>query len=382
VLIIQFVSFVFSGNQNDYPNCNFITSNMTRILKIHFKALYIFSVVFILNSCGSGGTGASTQQGPRAIQADGYRAETEPFTVRIRTTAELMPNEEVDLRTPVAGNVLKINFEEGQFVQKGALLVQIDSRTWEAQKKGLEAQLVSAQNELERRKQLLQMEGASQEDVDQADARVSGLVAQIEELSVRVDLANIRAPFSGRLGMRNFSPGAFLSQGDVVTRLVQTNQLKVNFTVPARYATLAQVNQTVNVVSSSSRDTTVARVYAVDPFIDPSTRSIQLRAMLNNEKESFLPGDFAQVEFEVEQTHEAILIPAEAIISELNSQVVYIASQGKAQRKQVEMGTRTSGRVHILNGISPGDTVLITGLMEVRDGSNVNVVRLNQEAGL
>jgi membrane fusion protein, multidrug efflux system len=372
----------FQGFNLNKAICNFMTINMTRILKIHFKTLLLASVLFTLNSCGSGGSGAANQQGSRTIQADGYMAETEPFTVRIRSTAELMPNEEVDLRTPVAGNVLNIYFVEGQYVQKGALLVQIDSRTWEAQKKGLEAQMVSAQSELERRKQLLQMEGASQEDVDQAESRVSSLSAQIEELSVRIDLAKIRAPFGGRLGMRNFSPGAFLSQGDMVSRLVQTNQLKVNFTIPARYASLARVNQSVNVVSSSSGDTAVARVYAVDPFIDPSTRSIQLRAMLSNENQKFLPGDFAQVEFEVEQNQDAVLIPAEAIISELNSQIVYVASQGKAQRKQVKMGARTSGRVHILNGISPGDTVLITGLMEVRDGSNVTVVRLNQEAGL
>ena len=103
---------------------------------------------------------------------------------------------------------------------------------------------------------------------------------------------------------------------------------------------------------------------------------------MENGSGRFIPGDFAQVVMDVEQNENAILIPAESIISELNSQVVYLARDGKAERREVEIGTRTRGRVHILDGIAEGDTVLITGLMDVRDGSSINLMRLNQEAGL
>ncbi|MFN2394751.1 MAG: efflux RND transporter periplasmic adaptor subunit, partial [Bacteroidales bacterium] len=296
-------------------------------------------------------------------------------------TGELLPWEDVELRTPIAGNVLGIYFDEGQFVQEGALLVRIDSRTWEAQKQGLAAQLVSAENELNRNRQLLEIEGASQEDVDQAEARVNTLKAQIEELAVHIDLAQIRAPFSGTLGMRNFSQGTFLSQGDMVTRIVQTQKLKVSFDIPARYASLATEGSDVQVISSSSGDTVMARIYAVDPVINPNSRSLKLRGIIENGNGTFIPGDFAQVTMDVEQNNNAILIPAEAIISELNTQVVYLARNGTAERHEVEIGTRTRGRVHILSGISEGDTVLITGLMDVRDGAAIDIKELNQEAG-
>ena len=346
-------------------------------------SVYLLLILFLsagLYSCGSGSAG-SQQQDSRVVPAEGYKAETEPYTISINATGELLPWEEVELRTPIAGNVLGISFEEGQFVQKGALLVRIDSRTWEAQKQGLEAQLVSSENELKRNRQLLEIEGASQENVDQSEAQVNSLKAQIEELAVRIDLAHVRAPFSGQLGMRNFSQGAFLSQGDMITRIVQTNKLKISFDIPARYALLAKEGSDVKVISSSRGDTIMASIYAVDPVINPNSRSLRLRGVIKNDNGTFIPGDFAQVTMEVEQNNNAILVPAESIISELNTQVVYLARNGIAERREVEIGTRTRGRVHILNGISKGDTVLITGLMDVRDGVNIDITRLNQEAG-
>ena len=346
------------------------------------KLLFLLLVSAGIYSCGSGNAGGGGPQGPRTINAEGFRTEAEPYTVKISATGELLSFEEVELRTPVAGNVLSIHFEEGQYVREGALLVRIDSRIWEAQKKGLKAQLLSAENELARKKQLLQIEGTSQEDVDQSEARVSSLKAQIEELAVRIDLAYVSAPFNGRLGLRNFSLGAYLSQGDMITRVVQTNKLKINFDIPARYASLAREGLEVDVISSSVGDTAQARVYALDPVINPNSRSLRLRGILDNGQGRFIPGDFVQVVMDVEQNDNAILIPAEAIIAELNSQVVYLARGDKAERREVEIGTRTRGRVHILDGIAVGDTVLITGLMDVRDGSNINLMRLNQEAGL
>lgn len=341
-----------------------------------FTALFLLLFLF-LQSCGSE-TSSGGPQGPRTIEATGFRAEAEPYTITIRATGELLPFEEVELRTPLAGNVLSIHFSEGQYVRQNDLIVKIDSRTWKAQRRGLQAQLVSAENELKRKEQLLEIEGTSREELEQAETRVSSLKAQIEELSVRIDLAQVRAPFSGQVGMRDFSIGAYLSQGDRITHLADNRRLRVSFTIPARYAPLAKVGLMVNVVSSAS-DTIQAEVYAVDPVIDRDNRSLNVRAAFDNQ--NFVPGDFAQVIFEVEQNENALLVPAEAVIAELNAQIVYVAREGKAHRQTVEIGTRTPGRVHIINGLAEGDTVLITGLMEMRDGSNINVSQLNQEAG-
>jgi membrane fusion protein, multidrug efflux system len=315
----------------------------------------------------------SGQRQASTVKVEGYVVEPEFYTVSIRTTGELLSYEEVELKTPVSGNVLNIYFREGQYVNKGDLLVEIDNRSWTARKIGLKARLTSAQSELTRKKELLKMEGVSQEDMEQSQAEVSNLKAQIEELDVMIDLAHIRAPFSGLLGMRDFSPGAFLSQGEIITRLVQNDKIKVNFSIPSRYAARAEKHQEVTIISSATGDSAIAVIYAVDPIITPSSRTLNIRALLDNKTKGFMPGDFAQIIFEVEQYDDALLVPAESVIPELNRQVVYLAKNGRAVRQEVETGSRTHNRVQILKGLSPGDIVLTTGLMTLQDGDQVEI---------
>lgn len=338
---------------------------------------YLFLLLMVFSCSGGDNTGGG---GTRTIEAEGFRAEPTTYSVTIRSTGELLSWEEVELRAPVAGNVLNIHFREGQQVNKGASLVQIDSRTWVAQKRGLEAQLESSAGELRRRQRLLEIEGASQEIVDQAMAAVSDLEARLEELNVRIDLAHVRAPFHGRLGMRDISPGAYLMQGDLITLLVQSDKIRVNFDIPSRYASLAKVDMPVKVIASSANDTLTATIYAVEPVISADSRSLNVRAVIDNKENMLIPGDFAQIVFETAIDEQALMVPAEAIIPELNRQVVYLSKNGIATRREVETGTRTQNMVHIIDGIAPGDTVLVTGLMEVRDGSPARITQLKQEA--
>ncbi len=335
----------------------------------------LFSV--LLASCNN--QNDQRNQGSAPLSVEGYVAYAEPFKETIRSTGDILPWEKVEIRTPVAGNVQSISFEEGSYIREGSLLVEIDSRTWKAQKKGMESRLSIARKDLERKKQLRSIEGSSQEEVDQAEALVSELEAQIEELAVRIDLATIRAPFSGRLGMRDFSPGAYLAQGDLVTSLVQDNQLRINFTVPARYATLFEPGIKINIISRSFPDTVTAQVYTSDPVIHQNTRTMQVRAKTDNSNGALIPGDFATVITKAQINDNAILLPAETIIPELNSQVVYKVHQGKASKTTIETGTRTANRVHVLSGISVGDTIITTGLMEIRDGREIRVTSVNKE---
>jgi membrane fusion protein, multidrug efflux system len=347
-------------------------SNITDKISLRPFAALLTGIVFIISfSCRQNqqpGQGADL-----VLSVEGYQVKPESFSLSIQATGDLLSYEEVELRTPVSGNVFNIHFREGQYVNRGDLLVEIDNRSWAARKKGLEARLISAESELTRKHDLLEIEGVSLEELEQSQAEVSNLKAQIEELDVMIDLAHIRAPFSGRLGMRNFSPGAYLSQGESITRLVQADRIRVNFSLPSRYAAIAKIGQEVTLTTSATGDTTVAVIYAVDPIISPSSRSLQVRALLDNREQAFVPGDFARVIFEVEQSDDALLVPAESVIPELNAQVVFIARNGRASRQEVETGSRTRDMVQILSGLSPGDTVLTTGLMEIRDGDRVTI---------
>jgi membrane fusion protein, multidrug efflux system len=340
----------------------------------------IISMLILSVSCKQ--NTVQNQGSENLVSVEAYQVMPEIYSESIRATGELLSFEETQIVAPVPGNVLNIYFREGQSINKGDLLVEIDNRSWSARKRGLEAQLLSAESDLARKKDLLEIEGVSQEELEQSEATVSNLQAQIEELDVMIDLAHIRAPYNGRLGMRNFSPGAYLSQGDLITSLVQSHRLRVNFSIPARYASLAKENQEIQVISSASGDTAVAVIYAIDPTINPASRSLQIRAMLDNKNSRFIAGDFAQIIFDVRHTEDALLVPAESIIPELNTQVVYIARNGRAVRQEVETGSRTRDRVQILNGLSPGDYVLTTGLMEIRDGDQINFTESNGEEPL
>lgn len=350
------------------------------MLKMHlFKTLRIFIIIPIIFSCSQKKN--QNQQTSETVVVDGYVAEYESFSDVIYSTGDLLPFEEVEIKTPVSGNVVRINFMEGQFVQKGFLIVEIDNRSWTAQKSGLEARLKTAENEYERKTDLHKIGGVSLEEVEKSEAEMDDLKAKIRELEVMIDLAHIRAPFSGRLGMRNFSPGAYLTQGQMVVRLVQTDKLRVNFTIPAKYATQAEIDQEVKVISSGSLDTSLAFVYAVDPMIRPTSRTVQVRALIDNKDDKLIPGNFVQIMLKVDQLENAILVPAESVIPEQNTQAVFVVRQGKAQKVQVEAGARTSNRVQINNGIMPGDTVIISGLMGIRDGDQIEVKTMIEGGG-
>lgn len=339
--------------------------------KLLYKTLGLLIFFLTIFSCKQ--NNKQNQQTPASVIVDAYIAEHESFSDVVFTTGDLLPYEEVEIKAPVSGNVIRINFQEGQYVQKGSLLVEIDNRTWTAQKSGLEARLKTAVNEYSRKTDLLKIGGVSLEEVEKSAAEVDELKAKIRELDVMIDLAHIRAPFSGRLGMRNFSTGAFLNQEQIITRLVQSDKLKVNFSIPAKYASMAEINQKVKVIPSGYDDTLIAVVYAVDPMISFSSRTLQVRALIDNINVNLIPGNFVQIMLNVDQMNDAILIPAESIIPEQNSQVVFIARQGKAQKVKVETGTRTSDRVLIINGLQHGDTVITTGLMGIKDSDQIQI---------
>ncbi len=289
----------------------------------------------------------------------------------ISATGELLPWESVEIKSPVQGNVIEIAFREGNYVSKGDLLVKIDDRVWKARVEGLKAQASSLQGELERQEELLKIEGVSKEALEKTEASLSSLQSQIEELNVMIDLAEIRAPFSGKLGMRNFSPGAWLSQGSTITHLVSTNPIKVDFSIPARYYAYLKIGSAVKVVSTPSTDTLTAVVYAIDPVINTSSRNIHARARIENKENKIIPGNFAEVFFTVNENEEALLVPAESVISELNAEIVYTVEKGIVSRKEIQTGIRTPAEIQVITGLKAGEKVVTTGLMDISDGDSV-----------
>lgn len=322
------------------------------------------------------GVQSNEETSASTLQVKGYKVTPESFQNELVTTANVMANEQVEIKAPMAGQVMAIFFKEGQTVSQGEKLIQLDDRTWQAEMIGVKAELEAAEKDLQRKRALLDIGGSSQLELDQATSLVETLKSQIQQLQVNIDLARVTAPFSGQLGMRNFSKGAFLNQGDVISTLSEISQLKIDFSISQTYSGSLQVGTRIWLLIGA--DSLEAVVYAINPVIDQQTRTINARAMLKQRTgRMIMPGTFAEVLLATNQLDDAMLIPTQAVVQSITEQTVYVSKNGKAERRVIQMGSRTADKVHVLDGIAIGDTVLTTGLLSVKEGMDLTFQSVN-----
>lgn len=284
------------------------------------------------------------------------------------TTGTLLPNEEVELRSEVSGRVTHIGFQEGTTVGAGQVLVRINDDDLQAQLRRAQANLKLAEDAAGRQEQLLAMKGVSQEAYDAAVAQRVGGQAEVDNLKATIAKTTIRAPFGGTIGLRSISEGGFVSPTTLIANLKQTNPMKLDFSVPERYA--RQMRPGVKVGFTLEGDTAAysAEVFAVEPSVDVATRSIKVRARSQNPGGRLIPGAFAKVNVKLATIPDAMTIPAEALIPDIQGQKVMVMKGGKAQSVRVDIGIRTENTVQLISNVQPGDTVITSALLAVRDG--------------
>lgn len=335
------------------------------------QSLILAGLVLAISSCGENKTEKPAAAGASALPVEAYQVTAQPFSNKLTTTANLMAKEQVELMAPISGQVLAIYFKEGARVNKGQALIRLDDRSWKAQLLGVKAQLEAAEKDFNRKFKLKEVEGSTQEELDNALAKVQMLNSEVQQLEVNINLANVSAPFSGQLGMRDFSEGAFLKQGDLITTLSADQELKVDFSIAQMHSKSIEINKPVLILIDN--DTLKATVYAINPVINTETRMLNVRALLAQKRNNKLkPGTFAEVLIATDMIKDAILIPTQAVVPSINEQTVYISKNGKAVRKVIEMGNRTADQVLVLDGISVGDTVITTGLLQIKEGMELN----------
>lgn len=344
---------------------------MLRLFKsVQGKLMFFLLSLFVI-SCSS----TTEQKNPVSqanLSVEAFQVLSKPFSEEISTTASLLPYEQVTLMAPMSGQVMGIYFKEGSNVKKGERIIHIYDRNWQAQVVGLKAQLESSQKDLARKKALLDIGGSTQEEIDLVVATTETLKSQVQQLQLNIELANVRAPFSGVLGMRDFSEGAFLKEGQAITTITDLSQLKVDFSLPQEY--LSSVKLNANVKLLIQKDTINAKIYAIDPVVNSESRTIHVRALLKqNSNKKIMPGAFAEVLVATNFVGDALLVPTQAVVPEINDQTVYVYKNGKAVRKTVILGSRTADMVRIIKGISSGDTVITTGLLQVKEGMGVDL---------
>ena len=236
----------------------------------------------------------------------------------------------------------------------------------------MQIQLASEQEK--RQKQLYEINGISKEQYDIALNQVNTLKADHENLIASIRKREIRAPFDGIIGLRYISEGGYVSQTTRIASIQKINPLKVDFSIPEKYSDDVAVGDIVEFSSDETKLRFTGKLYAIEPKIDPVTRTLQLRALCDNKNEKIFPGAYVQIELRLKNIADALMVPSQAIIPVLKGQTILVKRKGVVVSLPVRTGIRTASLVQILDGISAGDTVLTTGLMQARPGMPVTVV--------
>ncbi len=291
----------------------------------------------------------------------------------ISVNGSTQPDEEVTVSSEVPGKVIKILFKEGSRVSKGASLIQLDDTELQAQRQRLVVQQNLNQKISERLQALYEKEGVSLQEYEVAKAEVEKVKAEIALVDAQLDKRVIRAPFSGVLGLRMVSEGSYLSPGTAIVNLVSINPIEIEFSVPEKYSRMVGSGTEVTFKLDGRDETYKARVVATEPVIDADTRTFRLKASAPNPNGTILPGAFANVTVNLKEFASSIMIPTEAVIPELGGKKVFVARNGTAQPVEVETGIRQEANIQVLSGLSEGDTLITSGILQLRTGSPVDI---------
>tara|TARA_R110002051_G_scaffold1700_3_gene9627 strand:- start:18179 stop:19258 length:1080 start_codon:yes stop_codon:yes gene_type:complete len=296
------------------------------------------------------------------------------FNDNISLSGTLEANEQIEIRSEISGVVESINFEEGSKVVKGQLLFRVNDIELQAQLSKVQtAQKLASENE-RRAQLLLEKQAISQEEYDISNADFQSAKAESDLIEAQLSKTTIRAPFSGIIGLRSISKGTYVSPSTVVAKLVNTDQLKITFSIPEKYASKINLGTLLTFTTSDSKETNTAKIYAIEPEVEIATRTLKMRAIADNPNGKLFPGTYANVILPLETVDNALMVPSEALIPVQNGKKIFISKDGKAKEIDVEIGSRTGSSVRVLSGLKAGDTVLTYGVMALKNGSPVKVI--------
>lgn len=309
----------------------------------------------------------------KAMTVSGIVLKTETFDNNLSLSGSIEANEQVEIRSEISGIVEGIYFKEGSNVAKGQLLFKVNDVELRAQLQQAKTKQGLASENERRAKLLLAKEAISQEEYDVARADFKLAQSQVQLIDAQIAKTSVRAPFSGKIGLRSISPGTYITPSLLVAKLVNINQLKITFSIPEKYANQVKSNTNLSFTVAGSTEKYQAKVYAIEPEVEISTRTLQVRALAENKNGKLLPGTFANVELPLDIIKDAIVVPSESIIPIQDGKKVLISKNGKVKEIKVETATRTDASILVLSGLKAGDTLLTTGVMSLKEDDDVKV---------
>lgn len=338
----------------------------------YIKLPAIILIVALFFSCKGGSKDQNAKKETPPVSVDIIIAGEENFPTSIEVNGTVLSQEMVELHPEISGRITYLNIPDGAKVSEGTILAKINDADLQAQLEQQKVQLDLANKTEQRLKKLLAVNGVDQAEYDAALSQVNLYEANIKVLNADIDKTVIKAPFTGRLGLRQVSLGAYVSPATLIGTLQQTDKIKIDFTVPATYESLVSVGNVVSIESADSTKKQSAVITAVEPQISTTTRNLKVRAKLDSGIIS--PGAFVKVS--LVQNGKGIVAPTNAIIPDALSNQVVVIKNGKAVFTNVETGVRTADVVELVNGVNAGDSIVVSGVLFVRPGGKVKVKKI------
>ncbi|MFP5356881.1 MAG: efflux RND transporter periplasmic adaptor subunit [Gammaproteobacteria bacterium] len=338
--------------------------------------LALLATALALVACGDNSpapaASAAPGAGPRAVEVEARVIEPSELTRELTAVGSLRSEESVTLSSEIAGRVLRINFTEGQPVAAGQLLFELDASIYRAELEQARANLQLARRNSERADELFSQNLISTADRDTAAANLAVNQSALSLAQARHDKTRITAPFAGVAGLRTVSPGDYVNPGQPLVNLEALQSLKLDLRVPEAALPVLSVGQALTVeLDAYPGERFTGTLYAMDPRISDTTRSIALRARLPNPDGKLRPGLFARVRIAVETKQAALMVPEEAIFPRGEQLFVYVIEDGKAAIREVRVGQRQPGRAEVVSGLRAGETVITVGLQKIGPGTAV-----------
>lgn len=340
--------------------------------------------IFILLVAGIAGLTAHTYVKNQGAGDDGRGSDTtivvtEPARIativdEVESIGTARANESVALTAKVTDTISKVHFSDGMYVEEGDILLELTNSEETAMLAEAQATLDESTRQYNRVRNLIHQNLASEQQLDEAKARVETAEARLEAIVARLDDRLLRAPFSGVLGFRNVSPGSLVTQNTVVTTLDDIDIIKLDFSIPERFLSVLEPGQEVIAKSTAWPDKQfTGTVQTIGSRVDPVTRSVAVRANIDNEDKQLRPGMLLTVRL-VRKREDALVIPEESVVPIQDKHYVYrVDDTNTAQRVEVEIGRRRPGIVEVLAGLEEGDPVITQGVIKVRPGSKVKL---------
>jgi membrane fusion protein (multidrug efflux system) len=335
----------------------------------------VFTVLISFFACSGGKEKAKIgdKAAKVSLTVDGSVVTMSSKDISYAYSGSLLANEEIDVRPEISAKVTKILFQEGTKVNKGQLLVKMFDADLQAELKKSKLQIELKAKEVARKKELIKLNGISKEEYETSENGLNTLIAERELLEAQISKTELTAPFNGSVGLRMVSEGSFVTTTTVITSLQQIDPVKIEFSIPEKYKANLQDNMEIKFTAEGSDRVYSAKIYALESKIDAATRSIRIRALAPNPDRSLFPGSFVSIKLNLFPDKSSLFIIARAIVPLIEGEQVFIAKGGKVVATKVTTGVRTETEVEILSGVQVNDTLITSGLLQVKDGMPVNV---------